>query len=109
MFNENDVITDGTTTGTVMFSSETFTVIETASGEVVLGGDALDAWSDVNAAAAATASFTILHPHVVYRLDGTRVDGYADRNRAIRRNRRRFPNGFALVDCTTAAVEIITG
>ena len=45
MFNENDVITDGTTTGTVKFSSETFTVVETASGEVVLNSDTLGAWS----------------------------------------------------------------
>ena len=105
MFETGTVITDGTHTGTVLFSSETFTVVETDSGEVVLGGDALDVWS---VAAPTAAAFTILHPHVVYRLDGTRVDGYADRARAIRRNLRRFPSGFALVDCTTAAVEIIT-
>lgn len=104
MFNENEVITDGTTTGTVKFSSETYTVIETASGEVVLGGDALDAWSG---AVEAAPAFTILHPYGVYRLDGTRVDGYASRDRAVRRNTRRFPSGFMLVDANTAVVERI--
>lgn len=102
MFNENDVITDGTTTGTVKFSSETFTVVETASGEVVLGGDALEAWA---VAAEATPAFTVLHPHVVYRLDGTRVDGYADRNRAIRRGARLCPQGFVIVDANTGDSE----
>ena len=108
MFPENTVITDGTTMATVKYSSEAFVVAETASGEIVLNASDLSSWSDATAnAAVALDGFTILHPHVVYRLDGTRVDGYADRNRAIRRNRRRFPSGFALVDCTTAAVEII--
>lgn len=102
MFETGTVITDGTVQATVLFSSETFVVVETDSGEVVLGGDALNAWSEV---AEASAAFTILHPHVVYRLDGTRVDGYANRDRAIRRNTRRFPNGFVLVDSNTAVQE----
>lgn len=99
MFEQNDVITDGTTTATVKYSSETFTVAETTSGEIVIAAADLGNWSKPVAAAPA---FSILHPFVVYRLDGSRVDGYASRDRAIRRNTRRFPRGFMLVDCNTA-------
>ena len=99
MFEQNDVITDGTTTATVKYSSETYVVAETASGEFVISAADLGNWSK---AVEAAPAFAILHPFVVYRLDGTRVDGYADRSRAIRRNTRRFPNGFMLVDCNTA-------
>lgn len=105
MFNENDVITNGTDTGTVLFSSTTFVVVETASGEAVLDADALGGWA---LAAEEYPAFRILHPFCVYRLDGTRVDGYADKDRAIRRNKKRFPNGFMLFDADTAELTLIS-
>lgn len=102
MFNENDVITDGAQTATVKYSSEAFLVAGTDNGdEFVLNANQLDGW---NLASEAEAPFAILHPFVVYRLDGTRVDGYADRARAERRGRKFCPQGFMLVDSNTAEV-----
>lgn len=102
MFNPNDVITDGVATATVKYSSETFVVAEAASGEFALSADQLDAWM---LASEATPAFSVLHPHVVYRLDGTRVDGYADRDRAIRRGKKFCPKGYVIVDANTGDSE----
>lgn len=61
-------------------------------------------------AAAATPAITILHPYGLYRMDGTRVDGYADRARAERRGRQLFPRqGFVIVDATTAEQTVYPG
>lgn len=61
-------------------------------------------------ASAPAAAITILHPYGLYRMDGTRVDGYADRARAERRGRELMPRqGFVIVDATTAEQTVFPG
>jgi len=109
MFNLNDTITDGTQVATVLGVTDAFVIAKGDGAEFVLNAAQVGGWRKVEATAA-TAGFDIKHPYGLYRKDGTRVDGYADLARAIRRGKHFFPkNGFVIVDATTATATTYAG
>ena len=99
MFPESTLITDGVRDAVVVASTESFVVAVPADGgdEFVLSATDAANWT----VRGNTPRATIAHPHCVYRADGTRLDGYADLERAHRRARKFLGGqGYFIVSIT---------
>jgi hypothetical protein len=82
---EGNLITNGTTRATVTAATAAFIIATPEGGgdEFVLNTSQATSWTLVK------PELVIERPFVVYRTDGTRVDGYKFESRALRNNKAR--------------------
>lgn len=104
MFPVNTLVTNGSIDAVVTYSDASLTVVRPAEGGESMALASADArnWR----VKPSTPVADIKHPHCVYRADGTRLDGYADLNRAHARARKFLgKKGYFIVTLTPEMME----